>query len=176
MVGRGPFKGRALKPLHLNAVKDKEEGKDQDDEEKKVRVSLKNGTEKDRKKRPCGKCQGSTRRQQQQHHHCSALPQQQQVQRKEQQRRAHEIGDDQHKFDMADSIMSSRHASRGIAESGRLSSLTASKRYQPMGSNTVDKSSGITVQRPEGKKPRRVGADYTLASSTDRVQISSGYR
>ena len=134
MVGRRPFKGRALKPLHLNAVRDKEEGKDREDEEKKVRVSLKNGTEKDRKKSRCGKCQGSPGRQQQQQ------------QQQQEQRRAHEIGGDQHKCDMADSIMSSRHAARGTAESGRLSSLTVSKRYQPMKSNTVDKSSGITLQ------------------------------
>lgn len=82
-VGRRRFSGRALKPLHLNAVKGKKEGKKQKNQKKNVRVPPKTSIEKEREKTRHGIYHSSTSYRQAHHYHPTRLQQHQERHRPE---------------------------------------------------------------------------------------------
>lgn len=121
-VGRRRVRGRVLKPLHLNAVKGKKEGKKQKNQEKNVRMPPKTSIEKEREKTRHGDYHSSTSYRQAHHYHPTLLQPHQERHRpgqQEQQRRAHGIRDDQYGNDVADTAMSSHPVTHGICNSRR---------------------------------------------------------
>ena len=127
-VARRRFKSRALKPVHLNAVKDKEEANEPEDEEEKVRAPLKNSAEKDRKNKRYGNHYSNTYHHHHHRHHHHHLHDSQRQQR----RHAPQFRDDQPEIDMPEKTLDFRSTAHGTGDTGKPPGLSVSEQHGPM--------------------------------------------